>query len=245
MRRASTFLLMMLLFAAPALANECETEGHASEQAHGLPADLLVAIGRIESGRRGADGRVAPWPWSVNAAGQGYYLNSAAEAIGLVRSLQARGIRSIDVGCFQVNLLFHPTAFATIEDAFDPASNARAAGNFLQELRGIASGWEDVVGRYHSADPSLGLPYMRQVFASWHGGALMASPPISQVAALVRVIVPSAFATAVPAVTAAATMPRILPMAGGVMSVPRMMRSTMRATGMRLPVVIVPTASRL
>lgn len=217
-----------MLLAHPASANECETAGAEAERALGLPADLLVAIGRIETGRHAADGRVAPWPWSVNAAGQGYYLDSLAEAVALVRSLQARGIRSIDVGCFQVNLLFHPNAFASLEDGFDPASNARAAAAFLHELRGIVVGWEEAVGRYHSADPSLGVPYMRQVMASWHGGALMAAAPISQVAALVRVIVPQAFAAAqTPAITAPAVRP------------------TMRMTGMRLPIVIVPSASRL
>jgi hypothetical protein len=173
----------------------------------------------------------------VNAAGRGYYLDSAAEAIGLVRSLQAQGIRSIDVGCFQVNLLYHPDAFATLEDAFDPASNARAAGEFLQELRAIAASWDDAVGRYHSADPSLGLPYMRQVLASWHGGPLMPSAPISQVAALVRVIVPSAFTTA----PVRAAMPRAMAM----VTLPRVVRPGLNAAGQRLPIVIVPSASRL
>jgi hypothetical protein len=135
------------------------------------------------------------------------------------------------VGCFQVNLQYHPTAFSTLEEAFDPASNARAAGDFLQELRGIAASWDDAVGRYHSADPSLGIPYMRQVLASWHGGPLMPSAPISQVASLVRVIVPSAF-TATQAAPVVAAMPR-------------MVRTTMRPTGLRLPIVIVPSASRL
>jgi hypothetical protein len=237
--RAVTLLLSFFLLATPALANDCETAGHDAEQAHGLPADLLVAIGRIESGRRGTDGRVAPWPWSVNAAGQGYYLNSAGEAISLVRSLQARGVRSIDVGCFQVNIMYHPGAFASLEEAFDPGINARAAGAFLRDLRGIAAGWEDAVGRYHSADPSLGIPYMRQVVASWHGGAGMLAAPVSQVAALVRVIVPQAFAAArtsnAPAgitAYAAATSRVVRPVA-------------MSRGGFRLPVVITPSSSRL
>ena len=218
-----------LLFTAPALGNECEVAGQQAEQANGLPGDLLVAIGRIESGRRSADGRVAPWPWSVNAAGRGYYLNSLAEAVSLVRSLQGQGIRSIDVGCFQVNLMFHPTAFASVEEGFDPAANARAAAAFLIALRGIAQGWEDAVGRYHSADPAFGLPYMRQVLASWHGGASMLAPPMSQVAALVRVIVPQAYAATI-------TTP---------VTAPRAARTVMQTTGLRLPVVIVPTSSRL
>ena len=189
-------LLAVLLHASPAGANECEAAGTAAEQAAALPADLLVAVGRVESGRRGADGRTAPWPWAVNAAGEGHYLASAAEAVALVQSLQARGIRSIDVGCFQVNLLFHPEAFATLAEAFDPAANALAAGHFLRNLHDAAGDWDTAVGRYHSADPGLGLPYMRQVLASWHGGPAMPSPPVSQVAALVRVVVPQAYARA-------------------------------------------------
>ncbi len=186
----------MLLPTGVACANECEAAAAAEEQAAGLPTDLLAAVGRVESGRRGADGRVAPWPWSVNAAGEGRYLASAAEAVALVQSLQARGIRSIDVGCFQVNLLYHPDAFATLAEAFDPAANALAAGRFLRTLHDAAGDWDAAVGRYHSADPVLGLPYMRQVLASWRGGPAMPSPPVSQVAALVRVIVPQGDARA-------------------------------------------------
>lgn len=232
MKRAATLVMAALLFATPAFGNECESAGQQAEQANGLPGNLLVAIGRIESGRRGADGRVAPWPWSVNAAGRGYYLSSKSEAVSLVRSLQSEGIRSIDVGCFQVNLMYHPASFANLEESFDPAANARAAAAFLRELRGIAQGWEEAVGRYHSADPALGLPYMRQVLASWRGGASMIAAPISQVAALVRVIVPQAFA-AIVAPPALAT------------AVPRVVRPVMRMTGLRLPIVIIPSSSRL
>ncbi len=219
MLRALTLLIACLLLPLPILANECEQAGHDAEQASGLPADLLTAIGRVESGRR-MDGHVAPWPWSVNAAGQGYYLPSEAAAIALVRSLQARGIQSIDVGCFQVNLLYHAQAFTSLEDAFAPASNARAAAAFLNSLRTRASGLEEAVGNYHSADPSRSIPYAHMVMASWHGGAEMAAPPISRVAALVRVYVPGG------------------PAAG-------MAAGLVRGAGLRLPIVIVPSGARL
>ncbi len=212
---AKTFLILCLLSSSSARANECEEAGHGAETGAGLPGDLLVAIGRVESGRHGEGGRVAPWPWSVNAAGQGYYLPSRAEAVALVRSLQARGVQSIDVGCFQVNLFYHPAAFTSLEDAFDPASNARAAASFLHRLKEAASGWAEAVGHYHSADPARADPYARMVMASWHGGADMPAPPLSQVAMLVRVYVP-----------------------GG--SAPGLVRSA----GVRLPVVIVPSGSR-
>lgn len=232
MKTSAILLTAVLALSALAYGSECETAGNQAEQANGLPPGLLVAIGRIESGRRGSDGRVAAWPWSINAAGQGYYLNTQAEAVALVRSLQARGIRSIDVGCFQVNLMYHATAFATLEEGFDPAANGNAAALFLRELRGTSASWEEAAGRYHSSDPAFGLPYMRQVMASWRGGPAMVSPPMSQVAALVRVIVPQAFAASVSPVLPAPIGPRVI-------------RPTVRPAGIRLPVVIVPSSSRL
>ena len=134
----------------------------------------------------------------------------------LVRSLQARGVHSIDVGCFQMNLFYHPAAFASLEDAFDPVSNARAAAGFLRALQAAALGWPQAVGRYHSADPAQGIPYARSVMASWHGGADMPSPPLSQVALLVRVYVPGGSAAGL-----------------------------VRSAGGRLPVVILPNGSHL
>ena len=56
-------------------------------------------------------------------------------AIAEVRQLRADGMRLIDVGCMQINLHHHPNAFASLEEAFDPLSNARYAAQFLTELR--------------------------------------------------------------------------------------------------------------
>ena len=211
-----------MVFCGHALAGECDAPARAAERELGIPADLLAAIGRVETGRREAGGRLAPWPWSVNAAGQGYTLASAAEAVALVGSLRARGVRSIDVGCFQVNLLYHPEAFASLADAFDPAANAGAAGRFLRELHGGSSGWEDAVARYHSGNPDLGLPYLRQVMASWGRGP---------------VTLPAAWPPALwsPAVAVRVIVPR----AGGSGPLP------WRARGMRLPVVITPSRAPL
>ena len=52
-----------------------------------------------------------------------------------MRAVQAQGVRSIDIGCMQVNLMHHPNAFATLDAAFDPLANALYAARFLTELR--------------------------------------------------------------------------------------------------------------
>jgi hypothetical protein len=146
----------------------CEQAGLAAEQANGLPPGLLLAIGRIESGRWDPDrGRTAAWPWTINAAGKGAWFQTPEEAIETTRGLLAGGTRSIDTGCFQINLMYHPAAFRSLEEAFDPHANATYAAHFLLDLFARAGTWEGAVEAYHSADPVKGFAYREQVFAAW------------------------------------------------------------------------------
>ncbi len=175
--------LPVLLWALPpgAAAQDwgaCREAVELAEREAALPPGLLHAIARTESGRRDpATGRVEPWPWALNAAGMGMLAASRAEAIGTVAALQARGVRSIDVGCLQVNLLHHPGAFASLEEAFEPMANARYAARFLRELQGRAGGeWSQAVAWYHSATPERGEAYRLRVMASLAGGGVLASP---------------------------------------------------------------------
>lgn len=141
-----------------------------AEREAGLPLGLLLAIGKVESGRAGPGG-VVPWPYAINVAGRGMLAADAGAAIVQVRAAQAAGQRSIDVGCFQVSLLHHPGAFENLEAGFDPVRNARYAAGFLAALRAGAPSWEAAAGRYHSMTPELGGPYAAQVVAAWSGVA--------------------------------------------------------------------------
>jgi hypothetical protein len=153
----------------------CERAGIAAERAGGLPSGLLLAIGRVESGRwDSARERVTGWPWTINAAGKGQWFETKSAATDTVRALISGGTRSIDVGCFQISLLYHPMAFSDLEQAFDPDANAAYATRFLLSLYGQSGSWEAAVAAYHSADPVAGFAYRRQVFATWQ-----AAPPIS------------------------------------------------------------------
>ena len=127
----------------------------------------MQAIGVVESGRRDDTGGVAAWPWTINAEGVGSWFATKAEAMAAVAGLQARGVRSIDVGCMQVNLLHHGTAFASLEEAFDPAANARYAARFLQQLLLQTGSWPAATAGYHSLTPEIGGEYARRVLAVW------------------------------------------------------------------------------
>ena len=146
---------------------QCRQAIRAAEQGATIPSQLMAAIGRIESGRRDASGVVHPWPWSINVEGADHVYETKVEAVAAVRGFQARGIKSIDVGCMQVNLMFHPTAFASLDQAFDPAVNATYAARYLRELFVQTGSWQKATAAYHSATPELGTPYQQKVAAIW------------------------------------------------------------------------------
>ena len=155
-------------------AAACLAAAAAAQRKWALPPDLVGAIGRVESGRFDRlTNRVSPWPWTVNANGTGSYFATQAEAVAFVQMLQARGVRTIDVGCFQVDLFFHPNAFANLQQAFDPDSNADYVARFLTALHNQTGDWSAAVARYHSVMPVEGESYRRRVMAAWRSGDLV------------------------------------------------------------------------
>ena len=146
----------------------CLQKIRGEERAHHIPKGLLAAIGLTESGRS-VSGKRAVWPWTVNAEGEGHYFDSKAEAVTFVEGKLADGVESIDVGCMQINLKHHPDAFASLEDAFDPATNVAYGADFLTVLHGELASWLAAARRYHSATPEKGEAYGERVLANWTG----------------------------------------------------------------------------
>jgi hypothetical protein len=143
-----------------------------AEREHRLPAALLHAIARVETGRPDPrTGAPVSWPWTINAEGQGRFFDTKEAAIAAVRALQARGVSVVDVGCLQVNLHHHPRAFASLEEAFDPVANARYAGLFLTRLHQGTRNWETAAAHYHSQTPERAEAYRLKVLAAWPGMA--------------------------------------------------------------------------
>lgn len=151
----------------PAQSRLCRNATEQVERALRLPDGFLSAISRVETGRPDGAGNLTSWPWSINAAGTSHYYASRQEAVEAVKGFQQQGIESIDVGCLQVNLLHHPAAFPSLDMAFDPYSNARYAGLFLQKLKEQTGSWPRAAAAYHSQTGTLGTPYMQQVLQQW------------------------------------------------------------------------------
>jgi soluble lytic murein transglycosylase-like protein len=216
-------LLLPLALSAHA-QSPCEDAGRAAEQQYNLPVGLLSAIGRVESGRWDpALSRTVPWPWAIDVAGSSRLLANKQEAVDQTTALRGGGAHNIDVGCFQISLLHHPTAFTNLEQAFDPAANADYAARFLTELHARYGNWPDAVAAYHSATTALGVPYRQAVYARWSGApadaAALAPRNVEPVTiytiggAVIRVWTPSpagAQAALIPVNGGGAPLPRII-----------------------------------
>lgn len=177
----------------------CTAAAAAAEQDAGIPSGLLLAIGKVESGRvNPGTGRVVPWPYALNIAGRGVYPLTAEAAATEVRAAQAEGLRSIDVGCFQISLLHHPGAFASLDDAFDPPRNAAYAARFLASLRAKLPSWELAAGGYHSMTPAFGERYAARVMATWSGSGASVASALLMPAPQGAVVVPVAFRVPAP-----------------------------------------------
>ena len=154
---------------APQLAADrlCRQAIIAAERAHGIPSQLLTSIARIESGRRNqVSGTFNPWPWTINADGQGNFYETKAEAVTAALAARAHVTKSVDVGCMQISLTYHPDAFSSLDQAFDPAANADYGARFLLQLYEKTGSWPKAVEWYHSATPELGQDYGRKVYAA-------------------------------------------------------------------------------
>ena len=149
------------------------------QQRQGTPPLLLNAIAVVESGSRDpATGRIFPWPWSVNVDGKPFRYDTKADAVAAVTAFQAGGAHSIDVGCMQINLGYHPAAFVDLNEAFDPGSNVAYAARFLRALFSESGNWTQAIGAYHSRTAPLGEDYQRRVMALLTGADWLDAPAV-------------------------------------------------------------------
>jgi len=181
-----TLLAWLLAGPAPALAETQQAIGNAYTLCDGatagqdrsgtMPRHLLKAIALAETGRwdKARKANIA-WPWTVTAEGRGNFFPDKAAALAFVNDLQGRGVANIDVGCMQVNLLYHGTAFAGPEQAIDPAANVAYAASFLGDLYARTGSWTEAAARYHSSDPARGRAYKFKVLKYWNAERRRAS----------------------------------------------------------------------
>jgi hypothetical protein len=163
----------------------CESAIRAAELHYRLPAGLLDAIGRVESGRPSPlTHDIQPWPWTIQAEGVGRYFDSELDAVRWVQQAMLHGVQSIDAGCMQVNLMYHPNAFISLTQAFDPVANVDYAARFLLRLYASTQDWQQAIGFYHSHTPTLAAEYRQRIARANAAMAVLPPSKLSVIAQL-------------------------------------------------------------
>ncbi len=150
----------------------CLTAAIDAARINSVPLSVLVAITQAETGRA-VGGSVRPWPWTVNVEGTGHWFDDRESAIAFAEAQSRSGLRSFDIGCFQLNYRWHGEAFTTIAQMFDPLANASYAAGFLSDLHSESGDWSVAAGAYHSRTPEHASAY-RARFDRFHSAAVAA-----------------------------------------------------------------------
>lgn len=122
------------------------------------PPQVMAAVALGESGRSGRF-----WPWTINVAGESHYFGTKSEAVDFAQRLIRSDVLGFDVGLMQVHWKLNSQRFTGIEEAFEPAANARVADEIIQEHLRAKGSMSEAVGRYHSKTPSLKTRYLQRV----------------------------------------------------------------------------------
>lgn len=139
------------------------------EKEYQIKKHLLTTISSVETGRwNEKEQQSLAWPWTINAQGKGQFFKTKAEAVKAIKKLQAQGVKSIDVGCMQINLSYHGKAFKSIEDALDPQKNVTYAAKYLKSLY-LKKGkdWLKAAMAYHSTTPHKAQRYKKKIVSAY------------------------------------------------------------------------------
>lgn len=159
------FILLRLLIISPLQAQEIPPPAYqlAARQAD-VPSVVLYAVALQESGAR-LNGRIIPWPWTLNVAGTAErYANRIEACAGLQRALQRVAATRVDVGLGQINVGYQSRHFNHPCELLNPYRNLAVAATILREQHRPGDNWNVAIGRYHR--PAGGAPaehYRRSV----------------------------------------------------------------------------------
>lgn len=163
--RHATILLFLWLFSSPALAGtgydpkcasiQCVTRSDTAwsiaGKETGIDPILIYAIALRESKKMWPDGKVRPWPWTVNGPDGPERHSSQEDAINSVKSHLAKGKRNIDIGPMQINFRHNGYRADTVDDLFDLRENIKIGAEILAEALAATPGDLELgVGRYHA-----------------------------------------------------------------------------------------------
>ena len=161
------FIIKDTYAATPKKNKSCEKVIETIEDLTDIPKNLLLSIGKSESGRILKNNKHVIWPWTVNHAGKSLFFDTKNQMKKYVLKYVKKQDYNLDVGCMQVNLKWHKNNFKKISDMFAVEPNVSYAASFLLQLKNKHGSWDKAIKHYHSSDPKKNKPYLIKVKHFW------------------------------------------------------------------------------
>ena len=161
------FIIKDTYAATPKKNKSCEKVIETIEDLTDIPKNLLLSIGKSESGRILKNNKHVIWPWTVNHAGKSLFFDTKKQMKKYVLKNVEKKDFNLDVGCMQINLKWHKNNFKKISDMFAVEPNVSYAASFLLQLKNKHGSWDKAIKHYHSSDPKKNKPYLIKVKHFW------------------------------------------------------------------------------
>lgn len=114
----------------------------------GVPPNVLYSLALTESKKRLDNGKLRPWPWTLNVKGKSYFYTTRTEACrALNRFLTTT--RIVDIGLTQQNWRYQGDHFSSPCAVFDPVDNLTHAARLLREGYRVHGSWVGAAGWFH------------------------------------------------------------------------------------------------
>ena len=68
----------------------------------------------------------------------------------------------------QINLFYHPDAFASLDEAFEPTENVAYASRYLATIQREEGSWLTAAGHYHSETDNYSNRYRSRLLTVWN-----------------------------------------------------------------------------
>ena len=164
-------MIVSMTFSQSALAKEAKLQVPSLyiqvARSAGIPAKVLYNLAITESKTTLSNGRVRPWPWTLNVKGVGYHYKSE---IAACRALNQHLTRTtlIDIGLTQLNWRYQKQHFKQPCDALAPKANLQLAAKLLIEGMSQHGNWVAAAGYFHRpAGGALAAKYQRHFISNY------------------------------------------------------------------------------
>ena len=161
------FIIKDTYAATPKKNKSCEKVIETIEDLTDIPKNLILSIGKSESGRILKNNKHVIWPWTVNHAGKSLFFDTKKQMKKYVLENVEKKDFNLDVGCMQINLKWHKNNFKKISDMFAVEPNVSYAASFLLQLKNKHGSWDKAIKHYHSSDPKKNKPYLIKEKHNW------------------------------------------------------------------------------